>query len=243
MFVNKEEILDAVDLYDLCVHLGVDMIVSGNTVKIRCPLHNDRHIGNCSFKQGQKRFYCYSCNKGGDALTLVMAFLGISFSDAIYYLADFSGVKPVSEEKKSIDKRIRVLSTKDAEFLGIKIKPVKMVYDVVDNPVQDCVFNSIFDNKYVRLYTVYSNPLKALYDADFDEYCEIVKNAALEKIKVLTEIRNSKAWGDYKESVYEATRNLIEKATTILLSHGGDIPKEAPLKVKKINVWEYGIPF
>lgn len=47
-----------------------------------CPFHEDTNPSLCCY-EGDKGFFCFSCNKGGDAITLVRELHGLGFKDAV----------------------------------------------------------------------------------------------------------------------------------------------------------------
>ena len=47
-----------------------------------CVFHNDSHPSMCCYEPG-RGFYCFACNKGGNAIDLVMELDKVSFQDAV----------------------------------------------------------------------------------------------------------------------------------------------------------------
>lgn len=51
-----------------------------------CPFHEER-TGSFSVSPGKNLFHCFSCNRGGDAITFIMEKENLSFMEAIEFLA------------------------------------------------------------------------------------------------------------------------------------------------------------
>jgi hypothetical protein len=50
-----------------------------------CPFHEDTNPSLCCY-DGDKGFFCFSCNKGGDAITLVREIHGLGFKDSVNFI-------------------------------------------------------------------------------------------------------------------------------------------------------------
>jgi len=55
-----------------------------------CPLHQERHP-SFYLHPDKKVFYCFGCGAGGDLFRFVMLAEGLSFSEAVRWVADFRG--------------------------------------------------------------------------------------------------------------------------------------------------------
>ena len=51
-----------------------------------CPFHEER-TGSFSVSPAKNLFHCFSCNRGGDAITFIMEKEGLSFMDAVRFIA------------------------------------------------------------------------------------------------------------------------------------------------------------
>ena len=60
---------------------GYGFNVSSKTNKMLCPFHNDAHASLVVYP-GDRGYYCYSCNAGGDVIDFVMRLFGLDFKDA-----------------------------------------------------------------------------------------------------------------------------------------------------------------
>lgn len=57
----------------------------GNKSWSLCPFHEDTKPSLCCY-EGEKGFYCYSCNHGGNAIHLVRQIHGFGFKDAVMFI-------------------------------------------------------------------------------------------------------------------------------------------------------------
>jgi len=57
----------------------------GNKSWALCPFHKEKTPSFCCY-EGGKGFFCYGCNKGGDAITLVRELYNLSFVEAVTFI-------------------------------------------------------------------------------------------------------------------------------------------------------------
>jgi DNA primase len=98
-----EEVLERVDLVAL-VGRHVDLKKSGRSFKGRCPFHEEK---SASFyvTPEMKRFKCFGCQAGGDAIAFVQRYLGKPFAEAVRDLAREAGVDLSGAEDPSAKER------------------------------------------------------------------------------------------------------------------------------------------
>jgi len=98
-----DEILERVDLVAL-VGRHVELKKSGKSFKGRCPFHQEK---SASFyvTPELKRFKCFGCQVGGDAIAFVQRYLGKTFVDAVRDLAREVGVDMSATEDPSAGER------------------------------------------------------------------------------------------------------------------------------------------
>ena len=98
-----DEILERVDLVAL-VGRHVELKKSGKSFKGRCPFHQEK---SASFyvTPELKRFKCFGCQAGGDAIAFVQRYLGKTFVDAVRDLAREVGVDLTAAEDPSARER------------------------------------------------------------------------------------------------------------------------------------------
>lgn len=77
-----------------------------------CPFHEER-TGSFSVSPGKNLFHCFSCNRGGDAITFIMEKENLSFMEAIEFLARRHNIpiEYVEEQDKEQAAKIRYKET------------------------------------------------------------------------------------------------------------------------------------
>jgi len=109
---DRARILDATDIVSIIGEI-VELRPKGKEYVGLCPFHDDSHPSmNVNAEKGV--YSCWACDagragsRGGDAVTFVQKYFGLSFSEAMAYLADRAGiVRP--EVLRSADPGRRVL--------------------------------------------------------------------------------------------------------------------------------------
>src|SRR3989442_390440 len=100
------------------VGLVVALRKSGKSFQGLCPFHNERTPSFYVFPESQT-WRCFGCHEGGDIFTFVEKQQGLDFRDALYYLAeksgvaveDFGGTNPEQDrEANALKERLRKLN-------------------------------------------------------------------------------------------------------------------------------------
>ena len=81
----RNDIVDVVSQY-------VQLKKSGANYFGLCPFHNEK-TGSFSVSPDKQIFHCFGCGAGGGVITFVMKAEGLSFPDAVHYLADRAGMQ------------------------------------------------------------------------------------------------------------------------------------------------------
>lgn len=63
--------LPQLDIVSIFKHYNFDLKESGDRYVCLCPFHNDRNTPNLTIYPKTNSFYCFTCKKSGDALTLI----------------------------------------------------------------------------------------------------------------------------------------------------------------------------
>jgi len=85
-----EEVLERTDIVAV-VSRYVELKKSGRSYKARCPFHEEK-TASFHVTPELRRFKCFGCQAGGDAITFVQRYLGKSFVDSVRELAREVGV-------------------------------------------------------------------------------------------------------------------------------------------------------
>jgi DNA primase len=93
-----DEIRDRVSIASL-VGERIPLKRSGRNFKANCPFHKEK---TPSFMVSDDKgiYHCFGCGEGGDVFEFVKKFDGVSFSDAVRYIASKAGIE-VEEERDS----------------------------------------------------------------------------------------------------------------------------------------------
>ena len=88
--VARNDIVDVVSSY---VHLTK----KGSNLFGLCPFHSEK-TGSFSVSPDKQIFYCFGCKKGGGVVNFIMEEEGLSFPDAVHFLAKRAGMEVPEED-------------------------------------------------------------------------------------------------------------------------------------------------
>ena len=99
---QKQELLETVDMFSVANSLGIEVKKIGSNYSIICPEpgHNDNNYGNCMLYP--HNYYCWSCGKRGDAISLVKNTLNCSTYESVCYLVNTFGNPDECEQKGNL---------------------------------------------------------------------------------------------------------------------------------------------
>lgn len=107
---------DIVDVVSSYVSLSKK---SGNNLFGLCPFHNEK-TPSFSVSRDKQIYHCFGCGKGGSVINFIMEVEGLSFSEAVEFLAKRAGLEipeqSITSESKNIRSRILSLNTDAARF-------------------------------------------------------------------------------------------------------------------------------
>ncbi len=94
-----ERVKEAADILQEMAERGVELKRSGRRWRALCPFHNER---TPSFYVDPELglYHCFGCGASGDVITFVMEKDGLSFWEAVLYLAEKYGVEVPKEERR-----------------------------------------------------------------------------------------------------------------------------------------------
>lgn len=119
---HVEEIKNKLDIVDI-VGSYISLNQTGGNFKARCPFHNEK---TPSFMVSREKqiYHCFGCDKGGDVISFVQEYEGISFPEALRILAEKANVdlpKMGQFESKKDYSRLYELNNLAVEFYQKKL--------------------------------------------------------------------------------------------------------------------------
>ena len=104
-----EKVRDASDIVTIIEKLGVSLKKQGQNQWGICPFHDDHHASLC-VSQSKQIYTCFSCGKTGNVFSFLMEKEGMSYPEAVRWLAREASIKLPEEEltaeqKQAIDDR------------------------------------------------------------------------------------------------------------------------------------------
>ncbi|GAB5450252.1 MAG: hypothetical protein Hals2KO_05800 [Halioglobus sp.] len=105
-FVDKEEVKQAVSIRQAVDMLGIQMSVSGQQFRGKCPLCNSEEERSFVITPAKDLWYSFCCETGGDAIKLWELVKGIPFQDACLDMLGtdmMTSDKTLPEELKPLD--------------------------------------------------------------------------------------------------------------------------------------------
>jgi len=146
MIVNMPKyIIDNVPMRSVAEHYGFELSRGG---RIKCPFHDDR---NPSMKiyEGNRGYYCFACNRGGNVINFVSELFNIEKRDAMLKInEDFHlGIvceKPTLRQATELSKQVRKREIERRERERIETE---------QNERRQALLNEwIYLDKYIRLF-------------------------------------------------------------------------------------------
>jgi DNA primase len=85
-----ERLRERIDLAEI-VGSHIELKKAGGKIKALCPFHNEKSP-SFTVSSGDSHYHCFGCGAHGDAIAFLMHYLGISFNEAVEYLANRYGI-------------------------------------------------------------------------------------------------------------------------------------------------------
>jgi DNA primase len=123
----KDNLKSTVDIVALFSHFGVQLTKKGKSHVGLCPWHDDS-TPSLSVDKTKGLYNCFGCGESGDIFTLVEKMKGCTFSEAMEFLQQQSGLS-FSQEKRSADELV-------PSVVEGKAPPEKATQVVAESPSQ-----------------------------------------------------------------------------------------------------------
>lgn len=95
---DVQNIRSSVTMRQLAAMYGYEVNRSG---MMRCPFHGEDRHPSLKVYDGDRGWWCFVCNKGGDIFDFVMAHDGLEFPKAVERIAEMAGI-PISDGKNGL---------------------------------------------------------------------------------------------------------------------------------------------
>lgn len=96
--LDVQNIRSSVTMRDLAAMYGYEVNRSGF---IRCPFHGEDKHPSLKVYDGERGWWCFVCNEGGDIFKFVMKHDGLEFPKAVERVAEMAGM-PISDSRNGL---------------------------------------------------------------------------------------------------------------------------------------------
>ena len=136
--IIEQKIKDAASVVDVIGDF-YDLRKKGVNYQCLCPFHDDRHMGSFVVSPRKNTYSCYSCGAHGDAIEFLMSKQGLTYPDALRWLAKKYSIVIPEDEKESWSERLNAIIEKakqaEARRLSERVQP-KTLYLPVETPAE-----------------------------------------------------------------------------------------------------------
>ena len=80
----------------------LDLNKKGNNYVCRCPFHEEK-TGSFTVSPQKSIYHCFGCGRGGNVLTFIQEYEGLSFVEAVEKLAEINNVTVPRESKSNVE--------------------------------------------------------------------------------------------------------------------------------------------
>ena len=136
--IIEQKIKDAASVVDVIGDF-YDLKKKGVNYQCLCPFHDDRHIGSFVVSPRKNTYSCYSCGAHGDAIEFLMSKQGLTYTDALRWLAKKYSIVIPEDEKESWSDRLNAIIEKakqaEARRMSERQQP-KILYLPLETPAE-----------------------------------------------------------------------------------------------------------
>ena len=137
--ITEDKIKDAASVVDVIGDF-YDLKKKGVNYQCLCPFHDDRHMGSFVVSPRKNTYSCYSCGAHGDAIEFLMKKQGLSYPDALRWLAKKYSIVIPEDEKESWSERLNAIIEKakqaEARRIQEQQQQVKTLYLPLETPAE-----------------------------------------------------------------------------------------------------------
>ena len=136
--IIEQKIKDAASVVDVIGDF-YELKKKGVNYQCLCPFHNDRHMGSFVVSPRKNTYSCYSCGAHGDAIEFLMMKQGLTYPDALRWLAKkYNIVIPDDAHDEWSDRLNNIIEkAKQAEARRLEnIQQAKTLYLPLETPAE-----------------------------------------------------------------------------------------------------------
>ncbi|MCH9617797.1 MAG: DNA primase [Chlamydiia bacterium] len=150
-----ERLRQRMDLSEI-VGAHIELKRQGGKIKALCPFHNEK-TPSFTVNSGDSHYHCFGCGAHGDGVAFLMNFLGLSFNEAVEYLAnkysiqlEYTGKKEQNVEYKRDLFRI---NQRSAEFFHFHL-----LHSEEAKPVLEYLFKRGITEDFIKKFMIGYSP-------------------------------------------------------------------------------------
>ena len=136
--LTEDKIKDAASIVDVIGDF-YDLKKKGVNYECLCPFHDDRHLGSFKISPKKNTYSCYSCGAHGNSVDFLMAKQGLTYPDALRWLAKKYSIVIPEDEKESWSDRLNAIieKAKQAEARRLSERQLpKILYLPLETPAE-----------------------------------------------------------------------------------------------------------
>lgn len=136
--ITEQKIKDAASVVDVIGDF-YELRKKGVNYQCLCPFHDDRNMGSFVVSQRKNTYSCYSCGAHGDAIEFLISKQGLSYPDALRWLAKKYSISIPDDAHDEWSDRLNAIIEKarQAEVRRLEQRQqVKTLYLPIDTPAE-----------------------------------------------------------------------------------------------------------
>ena len=143
-----QRITEAANILDVVRDFEPRLRKKGQNWECLCPFHADKHVGSFSINERRNMCYCFSCEKGGDAIYYLMEGQGMTYPAAVAYLGKKYGIEVEGSEAFKDVKPCKPRERQDIVRLPVLEFPMSMYQRTTRNLEQDTLVRWLYNHKW-----------------------------------------------------------------------------------------------
>lgn len=117
---TKQRAIEAADVYDVLSDFLPELRKKGGVYTCCCPFHSER-TPSFTVNPARNRWFCFGCQKGGDAVEFLREHQNMSFSEAIEYLCRKYSIPIEYEKRERSQEEIDLSRKKESMLIALEI--------------------------------------------------------------------------------------------------------------------------